>query len=201
MKNKFLKEVLQWIEAIAIAIVLAILIRGFLFEPVIIDGTSMLDTLENGDRVILNKITLTFNEPEPGDIVVIEIDPPYFNVLTFLNKSALAKRLLPTVTGADYIKRIIAVEGDTVDIRDGYVYVNDVKLDEPYVLKEGVTRQIVTAMPYTVEEGKYFVMGDNRGASRDSRTIGTIEEEQVLGKASYRIWPLSKIGNVDGDWK
>ena len=201
MKNKFLKEVLQWVEAIAIAIVLAILIRGFLFEPVIIDGSSMLDTLENGDRVILNKITLAFNEPEAGDIVVIEIEPPYFNVLGFLNKSALAKKLLPTVTGADYIKRVIAVEGDTIDIRNGYVYVNDNMIDEPYVLQDGVTRQISTAMPYTVEEGMYFVMGDNRGASRDSRTIGTIDEDQIIGKASYRIWPLGKIGNVDGDWQ
>ena len=110
MKNKFLKEVLQWIEAIAIAILLAILIRGFLFEPVIIEGSSMMDTLIDSDRVILNKIALAFNEPEPGDVVVIEIEPPYFNVLKFLNDSKLAKKLLPTMTGADYIKRVIAIE-------------------------------------------------------------------------------------------
>ncbi len=201
MKNKFLKEVLQWVEAIAIAVVLAILIRGFLFEPVIIEGTSMLNTLEDSDRVILNKITLAFNEPEPGDVVVIEIEPPYFNVLKFLNNSALAKRLLPTLTGADYIKRIIAVEGDVVDIIDGYVYVNGVKTDEPYVKENGVTRQLVVAMPYTVEEGKLFVMGDNRGASRDSRTIGTIDEEQIIGIAGYRIWPIHKLGKIDGYWK
>jgi len=201
MKNKFLKEVLQWVEAIAIAVVLAILIRGFLFEPVIIEGTSMLNTLEDKDRVILNKITLAFNEPEPGDIVVIEIEPPYFNVLTFLNDNALAKRLLPTLTGADYIKRVIAIEGDVVDIIEGYVYVNGEKVDEPYIKEDGITRQMITAMPYTVEEGKLFVMGDNRGASRDSRTIGTIDEEQIIGIAGYRIWPINKLGNVDGYWK
>ena len=201
MKNKFLKEVLQWVEAIAIAVVLAILIRGFLFEPVIIEGTSMLNTLEDKDRVILNKITLAFNEPEPGDIVVIEIEPPYFNVLTFLNDNALAKRLLPTLTGADYIKRVIAIEGDIVDIIEGYVYVNGEKVDEPYIKEDGITRQMITAMPYTVEEGKLFVMGDNRGASRDSRTIGTIDEEQIIGIAGYRIWPINKLGNVDGYWK
>ena len=201
MKNKFLKEVLQWVEAIAIAVVLAILIRGFLFEPVIIEGTSMLNTLEDKDRVILNKITLAFNEPEPGDIVVIEIEPPYFNVLTFLNDNALAKRLLPTLTGADYIKRVIAIEGDVVDIIDGYVYVNGEKVEEPYIKEDGITRQLITAMPYTVEEGKLFVMGDNRGASRDSRTIGTIDEEQIIGIAGYRIWPINKLGNVDGYWK
>jgi signal peptidase I len=201
MKNKFLKEVLQWVEAIAIAVVLAILIRGFLFEPVIIEGTSMLDTLQDKDRVILNKITLAFKEPEPGDIVVLEVEPPYFNVLTFLNNSELAKKLLPTLTGADYIKRVIAVEGDVVDIIDGYVYLNGEKLDEPYLKEEGITRQMVTAMPYTVEEGKLFVMGDNRSASRDSRTIGTIDIEQIIGIAGYRIWPVNKIGTVDGYWK
>ena len=201
MKNKFLKEVLQWVEAIAIAVVLAILIRGFLFEPVIIEGTSMLDTLEDKDRVVLNTITLAFNDPEPGDIVVLEVEPPYFNVLTFLNNSNIAKKLLPTLTGADYIKRVIAVEGDVVDIIDGYVYVNGEKIDEPYVKEDGTTRQLVTAMPYTVEEGKLFVMGDNRTASRDSRTIGTIDLEQVIGVAGYRIWPVSKIGTIDGYWK
>lgn len=201
MKNKFLKEVLQWVEAIAIAVVLAILIRGFLFEPVIIEGTSMLNTLENKDRVILNKITLAFNEPEPGDVVVIEIEPPYFNVLKFLNKSDLAQKLLPTLTGADYIKRVIAVEGDIVDIIDGFVYVNGEMIDEPYVKESGVTRSLTLAMPYEVEEGKLFVMGDNRTASRDSRTIGTIDREQIIGIAGYRIWPINKLGNIDGYWK
>ncbi|MCK5758017.1 MAG: signal peptidase I, partial [Clostridiales bacterium] len=156
MKNKFLKEVLQWVEAIAIAIVLAILIRGFLFEPVIIEGSSMMNTLVDSDRVILNKISLAFNEPEPGDVVVIEIEPPYFNVLKFLNDSELAKKLLPTMTGADYIKRVIAVEGDIVDIKNGYVYVNGEKIDEPYIKEEGITRQMITAMPYTVEEDKFL---------------------------------------------
>lgn len=201
MKNNILKEVLQWIEAIAIAVVLAILIRGFLFEPVIIDGSSMLNTLENSDRVILNKISIAFNEPKPGDIVVLEVEAPYFEVLKFLNNSKLAKRLLPTLTGADYIKRVIAVEGDEVDIRDGYVYVNGEKLDEPYVKEEGITRQLTIPMPYVVGEDQFFVMGDNRGASRDSRTIGPINLEQIIGKAGFRIWPIQKIGNVDGEWK
>lgn len=201
MKNKLLKEILQWVEAIAIAIILAILIRGFLFEPVIIEGTSMMNTLEDHDRVILNKISLAFNEPERGDIVVLEVEPPYFNALPFLNNSKLAKKLLPTLSGADYIKRVIAVGGDTVDIIDGYVYVNGEKLNEPYVRLDGETRKLLTAMPYTVEEGKYFVMGDNRTASRDSRTIGTIEEEQIIGITGFRIWPVHKIGKIDGYWQ
>lgn len=197
MKNKLLKEILQWIEAIAIAVVLAILIRGFLFEPVIIDGTSMMDTLMDADRVILNKISLTFNDIERGDIVVIEIEPPYFNVLTFLNDSNLAKKLLPTMTGADYIKRIVAVEGDTVDIRKGWLYVNDIKQEEIYTKTPGSTQQLVTAMPYTIEKGKFFVMGDNRTNSRDSRTFGTVYENQILGIVKFRIWPLFKIGSID----
>ncbi|MFO7611320.1 MAG: signal peptidase I [Clostridia bacterium] len=198
MKSKFLKEFINWVEAIAIAVVLAILIRGFLFEPVIIEGTSMLETLQDGDRVILNKITLAFNEPDYGDIIVIEVEPPYFNVLKFLNDNKLAKRLLPTLTGADYIKRVIAREGDTVDIIDGFVYLNGEKLDERYLKADGITRLMLVPMPYTVEEGKLFVMGDNRSASRDSRTFGTIEIEQVIGITRTRIWPINKIGSIDG---
>ena len=197
MKNKFLKELLQWLEAIAIAIVLAILIRGFLFEPVIIEGRSMLDTLKDGDRVILNKISLAFHEPDYGDVVVIEIEPPTFQVLKFLNNSNAAKKLLPTMTGADYIKRVIAKEGDVVDIKDGYVYVNGVKIEEAYVKTQGTTLLSSTAMPYKVEEGKYFVLGDNRVESRDSRSFGTIDEEQLIGIARTRIWPLHSIGKID----
>ncbi|HPQ45987.1 MAG TPA: signal peptidase I [Clostridia bacterium] len=197
MKNKFFKELLQWIEAIAIAIVLAILIRGFLFEPVIIEGRSMMDTLHDGDRVILNKISLAFNKPDYGDIVVIEIEEPYFNVLKFLNNSEAAKKLLPTTTGADYIKRVIAKAGDTVDIKDGYVYVNGERLEEPYLRAQGTTMSSVTKMPYTVEEGKYFVMGDNRVESRDSRSFGTIDENQIIGRTTTRVWPLYSLGKID----
>ncbi len=197
MKNKFLKELLQWVEAIAIAIVLAILIRGFLFEPVIIEGRSMLDTLHDGDRVILNKISLAFNEPDYGDIVVIEIEEPYFQVLKFLNDSKAAKKLLPTTTGADYIKRVIGKAGDVIDIRDGWVYLNGEKLDESYTRAQGTTMSSIIKMPYTVEEGKYFVMGDNRVESRDSRSFGTIDEDQIIGKTVTRVWPLYSLGKID----
>jgi len=197
MKNKFLKELLQWIEAIAIAIVLAILIRGFLFEPVIIEGRSMLDTLQDGDRVILNKISLSFNEPDYGDVIVIEIEEPYFRVLKFLNNSGAAKKLLPTTTGADYIKRVIAKTGDTVDIKNGWVYVNDERIDEPYVRASGTTLSSSFQLPYTVKEDEFFVMGDNRVESRDSRSFGPIDKEQIIGKAATRIWPLHRIGKID----
>lgn len=197
MKNKFFKELLQWVEAIAIAIVLAILIRGFLFEPVIIEGRSMLDTLHDGDRVILNKITLAFNEPDYGDIVVIEIEEPYFKNLDFLNNSKVAKRLLPTTTGADYIKRVIAKEGDIVNVKNGYVYVNDVKLEELYTRADGTTLASSVNMPYTVGEGMYFVMGDNRIESRDSRAFGAVSEDQIIGKTIIRVWPLYSLGKID----
>ncbi len=184
-------------EAIAIAVVLAILIRGFLFEPVVIEGTSMMDTLMDGDRVILNKIGVRINEPEPGDIVVLEMEAPYFTTLKFLNDSKLAKQLLPTLTGSDYIKRIIAVEGDKVDIIGGYVYVNGELIEETYVKQEGITRKMAVEMPYTVGEDMYFVMGDNRSASRDSRAFGAVKEDQIIGYARTRIWPLGSLGKID----
>lgn len=197
MKNKFLKEFLQWVEAIAIAVVIAILIRGFLFEPVIIDGTSMMDTLKDGDRVVLNKIGVTINEPKAGDIVVLEMEAPSFAILKFLNDSNLAKKLLPTLAGSDYIKRIIAVEGDTVDIIGGYVYINGLLIDEPYLKQEGITRSMAVEMPYTVGKNKYFVMGDNRAASKDSRAFGAVDADQVIGYAKTRIWPLKSLGKID----
>lgn len=198
MANKILREVLQWIKAMAIAIVLAILIRGFLFEPVIVDGFSMQNTLQHRDRIILNKILLSFTEIERGNIVVLEIQPPQFTILTFLNSSDLAKRLLPTFTEVDYIKRVVAVEGDVVDIRDGYLYINGMKQMEEYLKFDQSTRPGIVEMPFTVPDDHFFVMGDNRTDSQDSRVFGAVSREKIIGLAHYRIWPLDRWGRIDG---
>lgn len=195
MKN-LLNEILQWVEAIVIAIVIAILIRGLIFEPVIIDGSSMNNTLYNKDRVILNKINLAFNDVEKGDIVVLEIEPPNFKALTFLNNYEWTKKILPTISGTDYIKRVVAISGDTIEIKNGYVYVNDIKLIEDYVKEDRATKAKFVEYPYTVPEGELFVLGDNRLHSTDSREFGSISEDKILGTVSYRIWPLSSFGKL-----
>lgn len=195
-KKSLFKEILQWIEAIVIAIVIAVLIRGLIFEPVIIDGSSMNNTLINKDRVILSKINLAFNDIEIGDIVVLEIEAPNFKVLTFLNNYEWTKRLLPTASGTDYIKRVVAIGGDTIDIRNGYVYVNDIKLIEDYIKEDRATKAKFVEYPYTIPDGELFVLGDNRLHSTDSREFGSIGEDKILGTVSYRIWPLSSFGKL-----
>lgn len=195
--KNLLDEILQWIFAITIAIILAILIRGFVFEQVQVHGQSMESTLHHNDRLILNKLGLNNRVFEPGDIVVIEIYPSEFRILRFMNNSKFLKKLFPISTGEDYIKRIIAVEGDTVDIRDGYLYVNNIPRNESYVNEAGVTKEKSFDLPYTVQEGEVFVMGDNRLHSSDSRDLGPISTDKILGVTTFRLWPLGDFGKID----
>ncbi|MFO7637439.1 MAG: signal peptidase I [Clostridia bacterium] len=197
MTKNILREILQWVQAIVIAIVIAILIRGFLFEPVIVDGSSMQTTLQHKDRVILNKITLAFNDIERGDIVVLEINAPEFRFFKFLNGSDLAKKLLPTFTEVDYIKRVVAIGGDVIDIKDNHLYINGTRQEEEYIKFPNSTRGGATQMPHTVPEDHYFVMGDNRTDSQDSRVFGSVPKDKIIGKTILRIWPLDKFGKID----
>ena len=164
-------EAREWIQSIIIAVVLAFVIKMFLFDFVLVQGSSMHPTLENGDRLIINKIEYRLGEPDYGDIVI-------------LNYSS----------SVEYVKRVIAKGGDTIAIKDQVVYVNGEPIDEPYVNTD----------PYgdfpevTVPEGTYFVMGDNRENSTDSRSlmVGFVPVKNIMGKAVWRIWPFSKFGSV-----
>ncbi len=195
-----LNEIWQWTKAILAAVIIALIVRGFIFEPVLVDGPSMEDTLHTGEKLILYKLGSFFSPPKKGDIVVVEINEGKFVFLRFLNKSDFAKKVLPTfIKEVDYIKRVIAVEGDVIDISDGYVYINNEKLDEPYVLQTGMTfiRTDVIDFPYSVREGEVIVFGDNRVNSKDSREIGPVPLSSIKGKAVYRIWPFVKFGKLN----
>lgn len=199
-ETSVMNEIWQWIKAILAAIVIALVIRGFVFEPVLVDGPSMEPTLHTGEKLILYKLGSFFHTPERGDIVVVEINQGKFAFLKFLNKSDFAKKVLPTfIQEIDYIKRVIAVENDEMDIRDGYVYINGEKLDEAYVLQEGTTfiRTDAITFPYKVAPGEIIVLGDNRINSKDSREIGPIQVSSVKGEAVYRIWPFEKVGKLE----
>lgn len=194
-----LYEIWQWIKAILAAVLIALVIRGFIFEPVLVDGPSMEPTLYTGEKLILYKLGSFFHSPDRGDIVVVEINEGKFAFLKFLNKSNFAKKVLPTlIKEVDYIKRVIAVEGDEIDIKDGYVYINGEKIQEPYVQRDGATyiRTDVIAFPYKVPAGEIIVLGDNRVNSKDSREIGPIPVESVKGEAVYRLWPFDKMGKL-----
>jgi len=169
MSDKY-KDVLEWLQAIVIAIVLSVIIRLFLFEVILVEGSSMLPTLHEGDRLIVSKAEYRLTDPETGDIVV------------FKNTEGLRE---------NYIKRIIGVAGDQIEIKDGFVYINENPLDEPYVLETFFDSFVETTVPY----GFVFVLGDNRNHSRDSRNpyVGFIAIDNIIGKARLRIWPIWNV--------
>lgn len=174
------KESWEWLKAIVVALVLAFLIRQFLFAPVIVDGESMIPTLEHNDRMIVNKIGYVFGEPKRFDIIVFHAP-----------------------AGKDYIKRVIGLPGDTIHYQNDTLYVNGEQIDEPYLDElrqlysgEAVTGdfQLVDVTGETiVPEDQLFVLGDNRRHSKDSRDIGTIHIDEVIGRANVVFWPLPNI--------
>lgn len=164
-------EWLEWIQAIVIAIVIAFVIKFFFFEIIEVDGNSMYPTLHNKDRLVVNKISYILHEPEVGDIVTFAY---------------------PSDTSVDFIKRIVAKEGDIVEIKDNHLYINGEKKTEPYINE----KEMADFSEVTVPENSFFVLGDNRNNSRDSRYIdvGFLKEDDIKGKAVFRMWPLESIG-------
>lgn len=183
---KLIFEVLQWILSILLAVVLALVIREFIFEPVMVDGSSMDDTLHDRQRLFEYKLGYRFSPPQRGDIVVIQIKEGKIKYLP-----------IPDSTEIDYIKRVIGLPGEEVDLKDGSVYINGEKLTEPYA--KGITYKKDMQFPATVPEGKVFVLGDNREGSSDSREshIGFIDISKIRGKAVFRVWPIKDIGKLE----
>ena len=208
------KEIREWLFAIVSAIVIVILIKGFVFDFVIVDGQSMQTTLMDKDRLVLTKLGYT---PQKGDIIVL--DANYKLREAYIDRQKEIKgdsfgafdefklRYLPweqrkyAIEPCYYVKRVIALEGDVIDINNATseVSVNGEIIEEPYLNNVRTYSGIETDFPYTVEEDCIFVMGDNRENSRDSRYImpGAIPNEAVLGKATFRFWPLDVFGAVN----
>ena len=178
---------IEWTVLIVAALVIAFLIKTFLFQAFYIPSESMVPTLKVGDRVLVNKLSYDLHDVHRGDIIVFKAPP-----------EAQAGNI------KDLVKRVVGLPGDFVEARDDsgavcdtesvkmcHVYVNDRRLDEPY-LPAGTT---TVNMPRTkVPAGHLFMMGDNRTASRDSRYFGTIQESAVIGRVFVRIWPPGSIG-------
>lgn len=162
--NKW-KDILDWLRSILIAIVLALLIRLFLFEVFVVEGRSMYPTLLETERLMVNKLAYRFDQPSHGDIVVFEFEP-----------------------GRDFIKRVIGIEGDKVAIINGRLYVNNFLIDEPYLLDD---MEIEDFGPVEVPPGYLFMLGDFRRNSMDSRDprVGFISLEQLKGRAFFIFWP------------
>ena len=209
MNNKkiIMKEVLEWVYCIVIAVTLALLIRYFIGTPTIVKQTSMFPTLKEGQRLILNRTAKTFHKiPERGEIITFEAPSKKQGVLgvkAIYNSEpqGLFKKFGYYVleVGKDsYIKRTIGLPGEKVSIKDGKVYINDEELKEDY-LQPNVTTE--ARNPYltefTVPDGYIFAMGDNRANSTDCREFGCIPIEKVESIVWIRFWPLNLFGKVD----
>lgn len=182
---------LDYVVIAVVAIGLALVIQAFLVKPYRIPSPSMVDTLEIGDRVLVNRVVYHLRDVEHGDILVFRYP---------LNDDVV------------FIKRVVGLPGDRLQAKDGKLYVNGVAQDEPYVHKtngvtdptnpSGVIAGTTMSQPwglseeYTVPDGDYFMMGDNRTNSDDSRVWGPVPEEDLIGEAFFVYWPLDRLGTL-----
>ena len=176
-KPSILSIIWSWIWSFIVAFIIVGGVYFFLGRPFTVSGASMYPTLHNGDRMVLSKV----GDVHRFDVVILKA--PDENV--------------------EYIKRVIGMPGDTVEMKNGVLYINGKKVDQPFINTEALAKQTVFIDDFTLEsltgeakvpEGKYFVLGDNRGVSKDSRMIGYIDRSAIEGKAVFTIWPFGRIG-------
>ncbi len=178
-KSRFVKDIFDWVETLAVAVCAVVLIFTFFVRVVTVDGSSMEDTLHHGERLVISDVLYS---AKPGDVVITTV---------------------PEVYGDDpLVKRVIATEGQTIDIDfDSWTVAVDGEIVPEWYVKyrEGTSMlrgNVNMVYPLTVPEGKVFVMGDNRNDSSDSRSFGLVDESNIIGKVYFRILPISKAGIV-----
>lgn len=190
---------LELIETIFVAFLLAIMIRATLAEARFIPSGSMIPSLLIGDRLIVEKVSYYFTEPHRGDIVVFYPPDPMSKAMSPLDRFT---RWLGFTREAAYIKRVVGLPGETLQIKNGQVLIDGKPLNEPYIKGaggqdadgfEGVALQD-DFEPHKIPAHHFFMMGDNRNNSRDSRVWGTLPRENVIGRTFLRFWPVSRLG-------
>lgn len=206
------KEILEWVYCIIIALVLAMLFRYFIGTPTIVKQESMYPTLIQDERLWLNRWGRTTKTlPERGDIITFEEPAKITYTASEIDESNPVAQYEER-TGFDwfvhnfleigkrsYIKRVIALPGEHVEIKDGNVYIDGEELDEPY-LQDGIVTDLLNGVgfdDFIVPENCVFAMGDNRNHSTDCRAFGCIPLEKIESTVAIRIWPLNKWGHVD----
>jgi len=173
-RSKAFDELKSWFRDVLFAFATAIFIVIFVIQPVKVEGTSMQPRLVDQERIFVNRFIYRFSDIHRGDIVVF---------------------WYPRDTSKSFIKRVVATPGDDVEIRDGSVHVNGQRVVEPYLKPE--FRDHDSFRRVRVPAGQYFVLGDHRNSSNDSRNWGFVPRELIYGKAIFRYWPVSRVGPVD----
>lgn len=198
MKDKIINEIIDYSKLIAIVIVITTLLNTLIFTFSTVKQSSMEHTLNENDVLIIEKLSYQFAKPSQGDIVVFvekeAVSESFFTKVSVLYEDMFGK-IVGEVPRPRLVKRIIGLPGDIINIEDGHVYVNEVKLEETYV--EDLTFAKVLDYPHTVAEGHYFVLGDNRDVSKDSRHFGDVPIVNIEGKAVFRLSPFSVFGLVN----
>ncbi|MCZ2147009.1 MAG: signal peptidase I [Bryobacterales bacterium] len=164
---------LSWLRDLMLSVVIAIVVILFLYQPVKVEGTSMMPSLVDQERIFINKFVYKFGigDIQRGDMIVFHF---------------------PADPSKSYIKRVIGLPGDTIAVEDGVVYVNGKRLDETYVPDEYRDRQSIPLLRVPAEH--YYVLGDHRTSSNDSRAWGPVHRQYIYGKAVFVYWPLEKMG-------
>ena len=171
------KELRDWIVSFAVALIAVLIIRAFLFTIIRVDGPSMSDTLINNDRLFVTVLDMRLNGPDRFDVVILHY---------------------PDRGYEKFVKRVIGLPGDTIEVKNGVLSVNGVEYDEPYLTDSRTARFDRSSFTVTLGEDEYFVMGDNRDNSNDSRSVGMIHRSQFVGKVRAVIWPVGRWGVVEG---
>lgn len=177
-KKSWKKELLDWIKALAAALIAVVLIRSLLFTIIRVDGPSMSDTLLNNDRLFVSVLDMRLSGPDRFDVVILHY---------------------PNRGHENFVKRVIGVPGDTIEVHSGVLSINGTVYEEPYLTDSRTLKFDRTGNDFTITlgEDEYFVMGDNRDNSNDSRAIGVISGDMFVGKVRAIIWPSSRWGLVE----
>lgn len=203
------RNIVEWIVCIVIAVVLTLLFRYFIATPTTVQQVSMYPTLKSDQRLIIKRtFRITGNMPERGDIVTFEAPSYVYSSGTIDQSNPVAvyeekdrglfgnfEYNVLEITKKSYIKRVIGVPGDHVEIKDGSVYINSKKLEESYLSSDVVTTSEVLT-DFIVPKDYLFCMGDNRGKSTDCRVFGCVPYDKIEGIVVCRFWPLNQIGTV-----
>ncbi|MCL1917155.1 MAG: signal peptidase I [Peptococcaceae bacterium] len=176
--RKIVRSLIEWVVIIAVAFGVSMLLRQFVVDVRVVPTPSMAPTIQVQDRVVVDRLFYKMGSLERGDIIVF---------------TAPARKELEDLQGEDLVKRLIGLPGETVEVRDGHVWIDGRALNEPYVINpQGLTQYKME--PVTVPEGYYFVMGDNREGSNDSHNWGCLEQNLVHGRVWIRPWPMERLG-------